>query len=68
VLRLDHTSTHYLRSTGFLYPETSQRSLEDMEVLFNKDYHSHRIENDHEAYHDHDEEAAASAVIKATSS
>lgn len=23
---------------GFLYPETSRRSLEDMEALFNQDY------------------------------
>ncbi|KAJ4350450.1 uncharacterized protein N0V89_009071 [Didymosphaeria variabile] len=51
-----------------LYPETSQRSLEDMESLFNKDYQSrHSLEVEHDTYHDHDEEGATSPVIKATS-
>ncbi|KAF2439456.1 general substrate transporter [Karstenula rhodostoma CBS 690.94] len=50
-----------------LYPETSQRSLEDMEVLFNRDYQPGRIfENEQEAYHDRDE-GAASPINKVTS-
>ncbi|KAF9728735.1 MFS monosaccharide transporter [Paraphaeosphaeria minitans] len=51
-----------------LYPETSQRSLEDMEVLFNKDYRSGRVmEDEHGVHHDDDEERATAAVNKATS-
>lgn len=52
-----------------LYPETSQRSLEDMEALFNKDYRSHsELEGEQDQYHDHDETDATSPVIKATTS
>ncbi|OAG11774.1 general substrate transporter [Paraphaeosphaeria sporulosa] len=51
-----------------LYPETSQRSLEDMEVLFNKNYQTQRAMDDEDImYRDDAEEHATGPVHKATS-
>jgi len=41
---------------GLLYPETSQRSLEDMEVLFNRDYQAHEsLESACQSFRNEDE-------------
>ncbi|KAJ4299072.1 hypothetical protein N0V90_004316 [Kalmusia sp. IMI 367209] len=60
------SKTHFI-FMRFLYPETSRRSLEDMEALFNKDYEPHdSLDSRQERYHDQDEIDATHPVIKGT--
>jgi hypothetical protein len=48
---------------GLFYPETSGRSLEDMEVLFNPDFRPRTdLESEAERYQDEDDDDADSPV------
>ncbi|KAF2799786.1 general substrate transporter [Melanomma pulvis-pyrius CBS 109.77] len=45
------------------YPETSCRSLEDMEALFNPDFKPHTdLEHEHDGYHDEEDEEADATI------
>jgi hypothetical protein len=50
---------HLTLHAGFLYPETSGRSLEDMEALFNKDFQPRPSFEGAERYHDEERETDA---------
>jgi hypothetical protein len=51
---------------GLFYPETSGRSLEDMEALFNPDYNPHTdLEHERGSYHDEADEEADATIPRA---
>jgi hypothetical protein len=51
---------------GLFYPETSGRSLEDMEALFNPDYDPHSgLENERGSYHDEEDEEVDATIPRA---
>ncbi|KAF2704741.1 general substrate transporter [Pleomassaria siparia CBS 279.74] len=48
----------------FFYPETSRRSLEDMEALFNPNFTPRTdLEREHDSYHDEEDDEEADATI-----